>query len=187
MVSRSTVFVLAASLFSACHLDQHPQGHSVTAVSERVVDVSSGGNRRVEEVDRGLQTICRVDGKDFPPSYLVSDLGEPGVPKLTSTQVHQLREISRYVHSATVRFQTVNGHFLVYNASLGPCMLAAPGYWVLNTDACNLYFMPADEWEGPSAVPGCYTPKRPWIPNDQGDPKLRWGKFPASGISSPKS
>jgi hypothetical protein len=154
------------------------------AATEQVINVSSGGQRRVEEIHRGYETVCRVDGRDFPPSYRVSDMGKPGVPLLRGDELHQVRMISRYVHSPNLRFQEVAGQFLVYDASLGPCLLAAPGYWVLNAHACNLYFMPADEWDGPSAVPGCYSPQRPWMPRDGGDPKLKWGHFPSAGIST---
>jgi len=147
------LLMCAAVALSACH-----QPAQSSSSAETVTDVSQGGPRRVEEIHRGVQTVCRVDGKEFPPSFLVSDLGKPGVPKLNADELHDVHLISRYVHSPTLRFQEVAGQFLIYDASFGPCFLAAPGYWVLNAASCNLYFMPADEWSGPSAVPSCGNP-----------------------------
>lgn len=184
---KASVLVVLAAVLTSCQLHRGASAgpNLAAAAPERVIDVSNGGSRKVEEVHRGFETLCRVNGKNFPPSYLVSDLGKSKVPALSVADLRQVRAISRYVHSPSLRFQTVDGQFLVYDASLGPCMLAAPGYWILNAPACNLYFMPADEWDGPSAVPGCYTPPRPWIPGDAGDRRLQWGKFPPSGISTP--
>lgn len=168
--------VLVALILSACG----------TKNDERIVNVSAGGPRQVLEVHRGFETICRVDGKDFPPSYRVADMGKPGVPPLEGEELQQVHAISRYVHSPTLRFQEIAAQFLVYDASLGACLLAAPGYWVLNAPRCNMYFMPADAWNGPSAVPGCYSPPRPWVPHDGGDPRIKWGDFPTAGISTPR-
>lgn len=150
-----------------------------------VINVSEGGQRTVKELHRGFATMCQVNGLDFPPSYLVSDLGKPDVPKITKSQMREVGLILHYVHSPTLRFQTVAGHFLVYDASLGPCMQYAPGYWVLNAGTCNVYFMPADERDGPSAVPDCFTPPRPWVPGDGGDSRIPWDRFSPSGISTP--
>lgn len=183
---RRALALLIACMLCGCHAPRADSGTKPPAKPTAFVrDVSEGGARRIEEVRIGYKTICRVDGRDFPPSYLVSDLGKPGVPKLEPAFLRQVRDISRYVHSKTLRFQEVEAQFLVYDASLGPCLLAAPGYWVLNAPGCNLYFMPADEWNGPSAVPGCYTPRRPWIAHDGGNPNLPWGSVPAAGISTP--
>lgn len=183
--------IIAIILISACNASSgRDHSNSFTTrpspvPGERVFDVSEGGQRRVEEVHRGVQTVCRVDGREFPPSYLVSDLGKAGVPQLDQTERHQALLISRYVHDPTLRFQEISGQFLVYDAQWGPCMLAAPGYWVLNAKDCNLYFMPADEWSGPSAVPGCLNPPRPWVPGDGGDSAKHWADFPPAGIFTP--
>lgn len=110
-MNKLLVFALGSWLaFSACQSSQYK--------AERVVDVSQGGSRLVQEVHRGYSTICRDNGRDFPPSYRVSDVGKPDVPLLTSTQLQQVRAISRYVSSSTLRFQTVAGQFLVYDAGV---------------------------------------------------------------------
>lgn len=183
---RRALALIIACMLAACHATRADSAaNPLPTPTESVRDVSEGGARRVDEVHIGYEAICRVDGRDFPPSYLVSDLGKPGAPKLEPGLLQQVHDISKYVHSRTLRFQQIAGQFLVYDASLGPCLLAAPGYWVLNARSCNLYFMPADGWDGPSAVPGCSTPPRPWISHDGGNPNLPWGSVPAAGISSP--
>lgn len=180
---RTVGFFLLLFSFCAC------QPRAAARLQENaalVPVVSDGGARVVQEVHRGHQTICRVDGRDFPPSYLASDISKPGVPTLDKHRRAELMTIARYVSSRTLRFQTVNGTFLIYDASLGPCMLAAPGYWVLNAKRCNVYFMPADAWNGPGAVPECWGAPRPWVRGDGGDRRVRpSGDHPWAGISKP--
>ena len=116
----------------------------------------------------GLGTVCVVDSLAGPPSYLVRDIGKPGVPELTNEQLVMIRKIRVYVHPSTLRFATVGGTFIVFDASLGPCEPGAPGYSVLN-GSCNEMYSPTDNFAGTGAVPGCWNAPRPWMPHDQGD------------------
>lgn len=182
------LITITAIVLCECHAGaqgyERGRASSSSLSNERVINIEEG-QRVIQEVHRGLSTTCRVDGKEFPPSYLVSDLGKPTVPHLTTRELHDVQLISHYVRSATLRFQTVNHAFMVYDASLGPCMASAPGYWVLNAKSCNMNFMPVDEWLGPAAFYRCIHARRPWMPRDGGDPNIKWGQFSPSGISTP--
>jgi hypothetical protein len=105
---------------------------------------------------------CRQPYRDAlsPASYSVSDLGEPGVPQLTTQQVALIRLIGKYVHSDTIRFAIVQpvpyiGSFFVFDAKYGPCPSGVE-YWVLNDGhkASNLYYDPrtGHEFAGPGDV-----------------------------------
>ncbi len=77
---------------------------------------------------------------DAPPtSYLVRDVGAPGVPALSSAERDAVRRIATHHASATLRFTFLassvrNDSFVVFDAVNGPCFDAAGGYPVLNGD-----------------------------------------------------
>ncbi len=82
-----------------------------------------------------------------PASYNVADIGKSGVPPLTEDQLRLLHRIQRYIHSKTIRFVFLghNHRLALFNATHGPCIDAAPGYWVLNSGHFpNNFYEPGD-------------------------------------------
>lgn len=84
---------------------------------------------------RGFEDPAKIG----PPIYAVSDMGKPGVPKLTTDQLALIKRIQRYVHSSTLSFafvptrpQWLGGPFIVFDATQGPCIDVAGAYPVLN-------------------------------------------------------
>lgn len=96
------------------------------------------------------------------PSYLVRDLGKPGVPGVNVKDIRMLRAIRKYIHASTLRFAYVGGEFIVFDAAQGPCAPFAPGYTVLN-GAYNEMYSPTDDFKSTTAVPGYGIPPRPWM------------------------
>jgi hypothetical protein len=132
------------------------------------------------EERNGLGTICSVDGRKGPTSYLVRDLGRAGTPTLVPTQREMLRRIRIYVHPSTLRIAFIGSEFIVFDAAEGPCYPQAPGYSVLNGD-CNEMYSPTDNFEHTGAGTGCWSAPRPWIPHDVGNPKAPpWTTYPNS-------
>jgi hypothetical protein len=101
-----------------------------------------------------------------PASYSASDAARRGVPSLTSSQMKTLHTIEWYVHSSTLRFAFADRESVVYDADKGPCIVSAPGYFVLN-GACNEYYMPSDPNRTVPLSGGCFEPPRPWVPSDK--------------------
>lgn len=82
-----------------------------------------------------------------PTSYLVSDIGNPGVPVLSSRQTSMVKRIRKYIHSENLRFAFIedyNPSFIVFDADGGPCLDVAPGYWILNDPKINMYYEPGE-------------------------------------------
>ncbi len=71
---------------------------AVAAGGETVTTVSTGGNRVIQEVKKGLGIACRVYG---PPSttgdfsYLVSDIGREGVPRPSTSEMLIINRIKK--------------------------------------------------------------------------------------------
>src|ERR1700737_7750 len=85
-----------------------------------------------------------------PVSYLVSDLGKPGVPLLDIRSRADLRRIERSHDSRTLRFSFLflpgkqaeaRREFIIFDADQGPC--AAALYKVLN-GRDNEYYNPSE-------------------------------------------
>ncbi|HLI95177.1 MAG TPA: hypothetical protein VKT72_03700 [Candidatus Baltobacteraceae bacterium] len=53
------------------------------------------------------------------------DIGKTGVPALTDEERSVVRSIEHYVHSPTLRFALIYPHFMVFDATEGPCSEAA--------------------------------------------------------------
>lgn len=105
-----------------------------------------------------------------PPSYLVSDIGKGGVPRISAKQIRLAREIQHYVHSPTLRFAVLASPdtFVIFDAKNGPC--AALGYPVLNFANGNLYYEPGEApgyvYAGPgdgAPTPGPWCHRQPRI------------------------
>jgi hypothetical protein len=128
-----------------------------------VTTVFSTANRTVEQQTIGRATRCIVNGELGPPSFLVSDLGKAGVPRLKTGQAAMARSIAQYVRSRRLRFLVFkNGEFIVFDALDGPCEPDAPGYPVLN-EGCNAAYSPTDNFDHAGAYANCYPSPRPWL------------------------
>jgi hypothetical protein len=101
-----------------------------------------------------------------PPVFLVSDLGKPGVPRLTAKQVQMLLAIERNLRSPTLRFvfaQSGSDHssapeLVVFDAINGPCS-AITEYRVLNGDCNELW----DSTESATVSDmDCFNTAPPW-------------------------
>ena len=133
------------------------------SVNDAATSAANSGQRIIIEIAAGAGIACSVDGDVGPPSYLVRDLGKPGVPRIPAHDVAIVRRIAKYLDSKDLRFAYPGGQFIVYNAINGPCEPHAPGYPVLNLQ-CNMMYSPTDNFDGPRAVPQCSpTMKRPWM------------------------
>ncbi|HET7813955.1 MAG TPA: hypothetical protein VFL13_06250 [Candidatus Baltobacteraceae bacterium] len=110
------------------------------------------------EIHRGYATICQADKQQFPASYLVADLGKPGVPKLSPRELYTIRKIEPNVGINGLRFEHAGRHFIVFVAGLGPCHTFVPGYPVLDAEPC-WFNMPVD---GVHAMP-CRDKRASWM------------------------
>jgi hypothetical protein len=120
----------------------------------------------------GNPTPGHTPNPDPPPqSYAVADIDKPGFPALAPPEREMVQRIQRYVHSRTLRFawlappgQRVKAEFVVFDATAGPCEVAAGGYPVLNGD-CNEYYQPGENpYFTHAGAGGCpLMPKRPWM------------------------
>ena len=121
--------------------------------------VSATSQRSVSKM--GAQCIpygkLRPEG---PRSYLVSDIGKPGVPHLDARAMRAIHKIQRYVHSSTLRF--VAEPFMLFDATRGPCLDIAGEYPLLN-GACNEFYEPGEDPYHAKAAPGDICPKYPWM------------------------
>ena len=54
-------------------------------VNDAATSAANSGQRIIKEVAAGAGIACSVDGDVGPPSYLVGDLGKPGVPRIPRT------------------------------------------------------------------------------------------------------
>ncbi len=99
-------------------------------------------------------------------SYDVENIGKQGVPALTREQISMVRPIQRYIQSRTLRFTFVHmqPHFVVFDATDGPCADFAPGYWVLNDPRPDSFYEPGEAPGFVHAVPGEDAPTPgPWM------------------------
>jgi hypothetical protein len=95
-------------------------------------------------------------------SYLVSEIGRPGVPRPSRSEIETVNRIKKYVHSKHLRFEYLGRQFIVYDATHGPCDTGAPAYLVLNAPGCNLYYSPTDDFDSPKAIPDPNCTPEPW-------------------------
>ena len=123
----------------------------------------------------GAGLACRYEGVIGPPSYRVSDLGRPGVPRLSSSERSLLQKIEKTVPSQRLRFAHLNDGFIVFPADQGRlCDPDAPPFIDLSARACNAYYPALYSPYYSKAAMGCVNPPRPWIPGDQGRGKMSW-------------
>jgi hypothetical protein len=154
--------------------------HASTSVAASA-SPGGAGVPAVHEVHVGLGVACSSNGALGPTSYPVTDIGRPGVPKISSANLAMLKAIQRYVHPKTLMFAYVPGvvPFVVYDASNGVC--SGGQYMVLNAKACNAFYAPTDVRYGVGAMIGCLAAPRPWIPHDSGNKNApSWQNYPNS-------
>lgn len=109
----------------------------------------------------------RVNPELPPQSYLAADIGKPGFPKLRQRELQTVRSIQHDGHWKSLRiawlgYATTPHNFIVFDATDGPCEVAAGGYAVLNGD-CNELYQPGENPYSTHAGTGCYPESRPWI------------------------
>lgn len=134
---------------------------------QTAVECPTASCRIIREVKLRSGIACSVNGVIVgPPSYLASDVGKRGVPRLRPSDFSMLRKIKRYSDSPTLRFTYVNEEFVVFDSYPGPCNLGA-GIDVLNH--CNEIY---NNNEPPSAITfgspssNCRGTPRPWMPRN---------------------
>lgn len=152
------------------------------SVSPTAIATKFSLNAPILVVHVGLGVACSRNGVVGQPSYLVSDIGKPGVPTIDNRNLAMLHKIMQYVHSRTLRFSYLRGAaFSVYDATYGPC--GGTPYTVLNAPRCDEVFMPTDVdtprgnqlFAGPG---GCYHQPRPWMPHGGGNPNgEQWSRY----------
>ncbi len=115
------------------------------------------GNQVVGEVRIGAGVACYRNGVVGPPSFLVADLGKPGVPRLSASD---LAIVKRFADSprASLRFihlPLAQPKLVVFIASLADlCNPTLPPFKDL-TGSCNQYYSPLEDMDRTSAAPGC--------------------------------
>ncbi len=102
-----------------------------------------------------------------PQSFATSDIGRPGFPRLRASERGMIRRIQQSVRSKTLRIAWLDGattpnHFIVFDATDGPCEVWAGGYAVLN-GACNEYYQPGENPYRTHPAPDCFATNRPWM------------------------
>ena len=107
-----------------------------------------------------------VDPERPPQSYLATDIGRAGFPRLSTAELHTVRSIARYIRSKTLRVAWVDHasthrNFIVFDADQGPCFAAPGGYVVLN-GTCNEFYEPGENPYHTLSAPSCVPMKRPW-------------------------
>jgi hypothetical protein len=133
-----------------------------------------------------LQCISN-EGVIGPRTYLVRDIGRPGVPIPVASDRAMLRKIASYFDPATLRFAYVltSPHkrgMIVYDGDDEACTGGGTDFQVLNL-SCNTGYDPEDSPDNAMALPDCFMTSRPWIPHERGVPmSLPFTKFhtPAS-------
>jgi hypothetical protein len=142
---------------------------SAEATSDRDSDVAP----QLVKVGRYGISCRRPGGDPTPPSYLVSDLGKPGVAILPPDEAALVRRLTQHVHSKTLRFVLVNRDpFIVlydaYPDEADLCQTSPSGPYMYNVSG-NLTYLPGldDENTAPGDIPN--TPG-PWMtPESQCD------------------
>jgi hypothetical protein len=103
-----------------------------------------------------------------PPSYAARDIKAKDVPRLTGDQLAVIRKIEKYVAPTYLRFAFLSlpggRQFIVFNAVDGPCVDAAPGYWVMNATYPNSFYQPGQNPFAVHSIPGDIVPTPgPWM------------------------
>ncbi len=152
------VLAVACGSFAGCAGEM---SHSVASASPQATD------QPWQAVRVGKFGIsCKsweVPDKLGPPSYRLVDIAKNGVPALSLAALNLVGRIERYSSSPYLRFailppqkpsdNTVNGttkaRLVIFDAKPGtwpgPCINAAPGYWVMNPGrTTNVYYQPGE-------------------------------------------
>ncbi len=114
----------------------------------------------------GIGCLTAAGPEIGPASYLVADVGRRGAPSLNASERRMVKAIREYVSSRTLRIAFLPRviHFMVFDATQGPCMDIAPGYWVMNSRAGNLFYEPGEAPGFVHAVPaGAMPTAGPWM------------------------
>jgi hypothetical protein len=160
LVSRTLALILLVGC-GATHSEPRAQQSPAKEVTvAEIVPVSVRGG-----------IACSIGGVLRPVSYRVTDIGKPGVRLRAPSDRKMLRRIRHYFNPPTLRFLYAESEFVGINAAYGPCYDAAPGYKVLN-GYCNEVYQ--GSWFGTGAIPECWNPRRPWIPDDTGRGDARY-------------
>ena len=105
-----------------------------------------------------------------PLTYAAYDAGKEGVPPLTVRQASILKRIQHFRQSKTLRFGWVEAFrsgtgrdFIVFDATDGPCEVAAGGYEILNGGCDNMFYQPGENpYRTHAGSTGDWPCKRPW-------------------------
>jgi hypothetical protein len=135
----NVVIVITAIAFVSCGKN------SSNRVAQHSRDVAMNTSSRTVAVSGGVRCSMSSGARPDlgPPSFLVRDLGKPGVPDLSAEQMKLLLAVERNLHSPTLRFlfaRSEGDHssvpeFVVFDAIYGACSTITE-YQVLNGD-CN--------------------------------------------------
>jgi hypothetical protein len=122
--------------------------------------------------------------EDLPPeSYAVADVGKPGFPSLSPTELATVRRMQeQYADAKSLRIVWVESaagphHMIVFDAYDGPCEVWAGGYSVLN-GTCNEFYQPGENPYHTHAGTGCYPndPRPQTVPTDTPEPTSAPGR-----------
>lgn len=135
------------------------------------------GNHRIGVLRLGQGFACEFDRTVAPASYLISDIGRPGVPKLRPRDLAAIDAIQKHVRISTLRFSYVGSEFVVFNAPLPVTSVCSPETppFAVWTGACNEYYNPL--LGVTEAVMDCGHPPRPWIKGDSGHGSGSWANI----------
>lgn len=116
------------------------------------------GNQVVGQARIGAGVACYRNGVMGPPSYLVAEIGKPGVPVPAKADARLLREHFAHLDPKTLRFlylPLAEPHFVVFLASLQAlCDPTHPPFKDL-TGSCNQYYQPLEYGDRTTAAPDC--------------------------------
>ena len=160
---RAAIGLLLAAALIAC---SHPQAKAPAQIA-----TASAIPGTEIDVGYGIRCVANFDTSHMlhaaPITYAAADAGKPGVQKLTRSERTILRRIQHYVKSDTLRIGWVDEastprHFIVFDASGGPCVIGTHAYHVLN-GTCNEFYGPADNPYGTEPAPDCFNTTPPWM------------------------
>lgn len=116
------------------------------------------GNHVVGELRIGEGIACYRDGVIGPPSFLVADIGKPGVPTPPKADFQMLRREDERLAPQTLRFvylPLIKPHLVVFNAPVSAlCDPDRPPFKDF-TGACNQYYSPLEGMDRTTAAMDC--------------------------------
>lgn len=130
--------------------------HATVSPNASVSNSSNPSRTFPSAVARDGEAACELSAGVFgPTTYLVSEIGKRGEPRVGDRDAAKARKIATYVrHPKTLRFGYVSGKFIVIDATSGVCGNGLP-YRVLNM-FCNVIYMPVDRpYELSASTGGC--------------------------------